>query len=292
MYNVIELKNVSKDYGDFKLDSVNLSVPQGCIYGFIGQNGAGKTTTIQLILDIIKRDSGDIKVFDKDIIKYGVALKEDIGVVYDEMGVHEFLTAKDINNIMKKIYSNWNEETFFNYLSRFSLPTKKRCGAFSRGMRMKLQIAVAMSHNAKLLIMDEPTSGLDPIVRNEILDIFQEFVVDEEHTILLSSHITADLERIADMVAFIDHGKIILNGDKNEIIENHGLIKCKEEDIAKFDKDDIVSIKKSSFNTEILVSNRQKYIEKYTDLTIEQTSIESRMLFYASRKYRYSRDER
>ena len=204
MNNVIELKNVSKDYGDFKLDSVNLSVPQGCIYGFIGQNGAGKTTTIQLILDIIKRDSGDIKV-------------------------------------------------------------------------------VAMSHNAKLLIMDEPTSGLDPIVRNEILDIFQEFVVDEEHTILLSSHITADLERIADMVAFIDHGKIILNGDKNEIIENHGLVKCKEEDIAKFDKDDIVSIKKSSFNTEILVSNRQKYIEKYTDLTIEQTSIENIMLFYASR---------
>ena len=227
MSNVIELKNVTKDYGDFKLDNVNLCVPQGCIYGFIGQNGAGKTTTIQLILDIIKRDSGDIRVFGKDIIKDGVVLKEDIGVVYDEMGFHEFLTAKDINNIMKKIYSNWSEETFFNYLTRFSLPTKKRCGAFSRGMRMKLQIAVAMSHNAKLLIMDEPTSGLDPIVRNEILDIFQEFVVDENHTILLSSHITVDLERIADMVAFIDHGKIILDGDKNEIIEKHGLVKCK-----------------------------------------------------------------
>ena len=124
MSNVIELKNVTKDYGDFKLDNVNLCVPQGCIYGFIGQNGAGKTTTIQLILDIIKRDSGDIKVFGKDIIKDGVVLKEDIGVVYDEMGFHEFLTAKDINNIMKKIYNNWSEETFFNYLIRFSLPTK------------------------------------------------------------------------------------------------------------------------------------------------------------------------
>ena len=283
MSNVIELKNVTKDYGDFKLDNVNLCVPQGCIYGFIGQNGAGKTTTIQLILDIIKRDSGDIKVFGKDIIKDGVVLKEDIGVVYDEMGFHEFLTAKDINNIMKKIYSNWSEETFFNYLTRFSLPTKKRCGAFSRGMRMKLQIAVAMSHNAKLLIMDEPTSGLDPIVRNEILDIFQEFVVDENQTILLSSHITEDLERIADMVAFIVHGKIILDGDKNEIIEKHGLVKCKEEYIYKFEKEDIVSIKKSTFNTEIIESNRKKYIEKYTDLTIEQTSIENIMLFYATR---------
>ena len=283
MSNIIELKNVTKDYGDFKLDNVNLCVPQGCIYGFIGQNGAGKTTTIQLILDIIKRDSGDIKVFGKDIIKEGVVLKEDIGVVYDEMGFHEFLTAKDINNIMKKIYSNWSAETFFNYLTRFSLPTKKRCGAFSRGMRMKLQIAVAMSHNAKLLIMDEPTSGLDPIVRNEILDIFQEFVVDENHTILLSSHITADLERIADMVAFIDHGKIILDGDKNEIIEKHGLVKCKEEDIDKFEKEDIVSIKKSTFNTEILVNNRQKYIDKYSDLLIEQTTLENIMLFYASR---------
>lgn len=218
---VLELKDVTKHYEDFTLDQVSFAVPKGCICGFIGQNGAGKTTTIKLVLDIIHKDSGSIRVFGQDMKTQGKVLKERIGVVYDEMGFHEFLTANEINTIMKNIYTNWQEEAFFTYLKRFSLPRKKRCGSFSRGMRMKLQIAAALSHKAELLIMDEPTSGLDPIVRNEILQIFQEFVMEGNHTILLSSHITGDLERIADMVVFIDHGKIILSGDKHEILKRN-----------------------------------------------------------------------
>lgn len=193
MKNVIELKNVSKDYGDFKLDNISFEVPEGCVCGFIGQNGAGKTTTIQLILDTIARDSGEITLFGKSIDGDSASLREDIGLVFDEMGFHEFLTAKQINTIMKNVYKNWDEALYFDYLKRFSLPSKKACGSFSRGMRMKLQIATALSHGAKLLIMDEPTSGLDPIVRNEMLQIFREYVVKEDHTILLSSHITGDL---------------------------------------------------------------------------------------------------
>lgn len=281
--NVLELCNVTKNYEDFKLDNVSFEVPRGCICGFIGQNGAGKTTTIQLILDIIKKDGGSIKVFGQDMETNGAALKEKIGVVFDEMGFHEFLTANEINGVMKNIYTNWKEEVFFDYLKRFSLPRKKRCGSFSRGMRMKLQIAVALSHEAELLIMDEPTSGLDPIVRNEILQIFQEYVLEENHTILLSSHITGDLERIADMVTFIDHGKIILSGDKNEILEHHGLIKCKKEDLEKIDKEDIVSCRQSAFCTEVLVADREKCAHKYDKMIMEQTTLEEIMIFYVNR---------
>lgn len=281
---VLELKKVTKDYGDFKLDEVSFAVPRGCICGFIGQNGAGKTTTIKLILDIIKMSAGEIKVLSGDMQKDGKDLKERIGVVFDEMGFHEFLTAKEINTMMKHIYQNWEEETFFNYLKRFSLPRKKRCGSFSRGMRMKLQIAVALSHGAELLVLDEPTSGLDPIVRNEILQIFQEFVMEENHTILLSSHITGDLERIADMVVFIDHGKIILAGDKNELLESHGMLKCKKEDLVRIDKEDMVSVRTGDFSTEVLVKDKELCRQKYADMVMEQTTLEEIMIFYVNRK--------
>ncbi|MBO7632514.1 MAG: ABC transporter ATP-binding protein, partial [Lachnospiraceae bacterium] len=225
--NVLELKNVTKNYGDFVLDKVSFSVPRGTVCGFIGQNGAGKTTTIRLILDSILRDSGTITMFGQEVIPGKTdRLREDVGVVFDEMGLHEFLTGKQIDTIMKNIYRNWHSEQFFDYMKRFSLPTGKKCGDFSRGMRMKLQIAIALSHDAKLLIMDEPTSGLDPIVRNEMIQIFREYVVEEDHTILLSSHITTDLEKIADEVVFIDGGKIVLSGNKDEILEKHGLMKC------------------------------------------------------------------
>ena len=283
MSNVLELKNVTKDYGDFKLDNVSFSVTQGGICGFIGQNGAGKTTTISLMLDIIKRAAGEILVFGEDILKNPTVAKERIGVVFDEMGFHDFMTAKEISKMMGNIYKNWDEKVFFNYLEKFSLPKKKRCGAFSRGMRMKLQIAVAMSHGAELLIMDEPTSGLDPIVRNEILQIFQEFVMEENHTILLSSHITGDLERIADEVVFINKGKIVLAGNKDEILETHGLMKCKKDDLASIDEGDIVSTRPSAFCTEVLVANRQACERKYPKMTMEQTTLEDIMIFYVNR---------
>ena len=281
MENVLELTGVTKRYEDFTLDHISFSVPQGCICGFIGQNGAGKTTTIQLILDMLKKDDGEIRVFGKSMEKEGAKLKEKIGVVFDEMGFHEFLTANEINNVMKHIYHHWQEEVFIDYLKRFSLPRKKRCGSFSRGMRMKLQIAVALSHEAELLIMDEPTSGLDPIVRNEILEIFQEFVMEENHTILLSSHITGDLERLADMVTFIDHGRIILSGEKHEILENHGLIKCKKEELERIDATDMISYRQSAFGVEILVHNRKACKSKYPQLLMEAASLEEIMIFYA-----------
>lgn len=284
MSDVLKLSNVTKKYTDFTLDNVSFSVPKGCICGFIGQNGAGKTTTISLILDIIKKDSGTIEVMGQSMAENGVALKEDIGVVYDEMGFHEFMTPNEINTMMKHVYKNWQQDTFFEYLKRFSLPRNKRCGAFSRGMRMKLQIAVALSHNAQLLIMDEPTSGLDPIVRNEMLQIFQEFVMDENHTILLSSHITGDLERIADMVVFIDHGKIVLSGNKDEILETHGLLKCKKEEVESIDKEDIVSVRKSGFGAEVLVADKEKCSKKYEKMVMENIALEDIMIFYVNRE--------
>lgn len=282
MKNVIELKNVSKDYGDFKLDNISFEVPEGCVCGFIGQNGAGKTTTIQLILDTIARDSGEITLFGKSVDGDSASLREDIGVVFDEMGFHEFLTAKQINTIMKNVYKNWDEALYFDYLKRFSLPSKKACGSFSRGMRMKLQIATALSHGAKLLIMDEPTSGLDPIVRNEMLQIFREYVVKEDHTILLSSHITGDLEKLADEVVFIDGGRIVIKGNKDEILEKHGIIKCKKEELAGIDKELIVSYELSSMGAEILVNDVNTARKLYSNMVIEQAGLEDIMIYYVN----------
>ncbi|MGN0316559.1 MAG: ABC transporter ATP-binding protein [Lachnospira sp.] len=283
MENVIELKNVTKDYGDFKLDNVSFVVPEGSVCGFIGQNGAGKTTTIKLLLDVIGADSGEILLFGKDIRKGSAKLREDIGVVFDEMGFHEFMTGKDINIMMKNIYKNWDEKVFFDYLKRFSLPSGKKCGDFSRGMRMKLQIAVALSHHAKLLVMDEPTSGLDPIVRNEMLQIFREFVVEDDHTILLSSHITGDLEKLADEVVFINGGKIVLSGNKDDILEKHGLLKCKKSEIAAISEALVVNVQPGTFGVEVLVKDRNLCKKMYPQMVVEPVSLEEIMLFYVNK---------
>lgn len=281
--NVIELKGVSKDYGDFKLDDVSFSVPEGSVCGFIGQNGAGKTTTIQIILDAINRDSGEVYVFGKNMDKDSALLRENIGVVFDEMGFHDFLNARQINTIMKNVYKNWYEEKYFEYLKLFSLPTKKACGSFSRGMRMKLQIATALSHNAKLLIMDEPTSGLDPIVRNEMLQIFREYVVEEDHTILLSSHITGDLEKLADEVVFIDGGKIVLKGNKDEILEKHGILRCKKDELKNISESLLVSAETSSLGAEVLVNDRKAAEKLYPEMIIEPAELEQIMIYYVNR---------
>lgn len=290
--NVIELKGVSKDYGDFKLDDVSFSVPEGSVCGFIGQNGAGKTTTIQIILDAIKRDAGEVYVFGKSMDKDSAALRENIGVVFDEMGFHDFLNAKQINTIMKNVYQNWNQEKYFEYLKLFSLPVKKACGSFSRGMRMKLQIATALSHGAKLLIMDEPTSGLDPIVRNEMLQIFREFVVEEDHTILLSSHITGDLEKLADEVVFIDGGKIVLKGNKDEMLEKHGILRCKKDELKNINEAFIVSTEISSLGAEVLVNDRKAAEKLYPEMIIEPAGLEEIMIYYVNRAKGYRVSER
>lgn len=290
--NVIELKGVSKDYGDFKLDDVSFSVPEGSVCGFIGQNGAGKTTTIQIILDAINRDSGEVNVFGKSMDKDSAALRENIGVVFDEMGFHDFLNAKQINTIMKNVYQNWDQEKYFEYLKLFSLPVKKACGSFSRGMRMKLQIATALSHGAKLLIMDEPTSGLDPIVRNEMLQIFREFVVEEDHTILLSSHITGDLEKLADEVVFIDGGKIVLKGNKDEMLEKHGILRCKKDELKNINEALIVSAEISGLGAEVLVNDRKAAKKLYPEMIIEPADLEEIMIYYVNRAKGYRMTER
>lgn len=283
MENVVEITGLCKQYDGFALKDVSFCVPQGCIMGFIGQNGAGKTTTIYSMLNIIQADAGAIRIFGRDYKENEREGKEYIGVVFDEMGYHDTMSPAQLNRMMKHIYRNWKEEIFFSYLERFGLPLKKKCGAFSRGMRMKLQIAVALSHEAKLLIMDEPTSGLDPIVRNEMLDIFQEFVEEEEHTILLSSHIIGDLERIADEITFIDKGRILFSENKDILMEQHGMIKIKKQDLMQIDREDIIAVRRSAYGVEVLVKNKEECQKKYPAFLIEPASIEEIMLFYVSK---------
>lgn len=232
--NAIEINNLNKSYKDFELHDVTFQVPSGQVTGFIGQNGAGKSTTIKAILNMLKTDSGDIKVFGADNVEAEFDIKENVGVVFDDIGFHPNLKPKHIDKILKGMYKNWDSEVFFDYLDKLALPLNKKVKDYSRGMQMKLQIATALSHHAKLLIMDEPTGGLDPIVRNEILDIFMEFIQDSEHTIFLSSHIITDLERIADNIVFIHKGKILLAEPKDTMAERHGILKCSKEQFSVF----------------------------------------------------------
>lgn len=282
--NAIEIKNLTKKYDGFTLDNISFNVPKGSIMGFIGQNGAGKTTTIKLLLNLIKKDSGSINMLGMDNVKNENIIKEQISAVFDELPFHDVLTANNISVILSDIFSGWDKNTYFNYLDRFGLPRKKKIGEFSKGMKMKLQIAAALSHGAKLLIMDEATTGLDPVVRNEILDIFLEYLQDENNSILLSSHITTDLEKIADNVTFIDKGKILLSGGKDETVENHALIKCKKSEYKDIDPADFISSRLTDFGAEVMISDRKKFSLKYSGLTIDNTTLEEIMLFYVHRE--------
>lgn len=282
--NAIEISGVTKRYDGFTLDNINFNVPVGSIMGFIGQNGAGKSTTIKAILNIIGIDSGKITILGKDHIKDEYAVKSQIAAVFDELPFHEGFNADQICTMFSGLYSNWDREKYYAYLERFGLPRKKKLKAFSKGMKMKLQIATALSHGAKLLIMDEATTGLDPVVRNEILDIFREYLQDETNSILMSSHITSDLEKIADSVTFIDKGKILLSGVKDEILENHGLLKCKREELSQLAPEDYISARISDFGAEAMVADRELCRKKYPGLLIEKTTLEEIMLFYVNRE--------
>lgn len=282
--NVIEIHGLCKKQGDFALKDVDIVLPKGCVMGYIGQNGAGKTTTIKAMLNRIEIDSGSIKIFGMDYIKNEGEIKEEIGVVYDELMFHDKLKVKQIGTILKHIYKKWNQPLYEEYLSRFKLQGNKKVKELSRGMRMKLQIATALSHDAKLLIMDEPTGGLDPIVRNEILDIFMDFMQDESHSILLSSHITTDLERIADYLTFIDDGEVMLSGEKFDILENHGIIKCGKDGGGFIDNDDIVFCRESVFGKEIMVKNKSKYGKVDSGTVMEDAGLEDIMMFYVERR--------
>lgn len=281
--NAIEISGITKKYDGFTLDNVSFNVAKGSIMGFIGQNGAGKTTTIKAILNIISPDEGSIKIFGLDNVKDELVIKERLSAVFDELPVHDMLNARHIDRIFRDIYSQWDSNKFFEYTDRFSLPQKKKIGEFSKGMKMKLQIAAALSHNAELLVMDEATTGLDPVVRNEVLDIFLEYLQDENHSILMSSHITTDLEKVADSVTFIDKGKLLLTGYKDDILDSHRVIKCSKSDFKDIDKDDMVSARITDFGAEVMISDRIKCGKKYSGAVMDKTTLEEIMLFYVHR---------
>ena len=273
--NAIEIKDLCKSYSGFAIDNLSLTVPQGCIVGLIGENGAGKSTTINLILDTLQKDSGSIKLFGNDNTQNTSALKEDIGVVPDEPGFPECLTAAQVNSIMKYTFTNWDEAAFNNYISMLKIPTGKPFKDFSRGMKMKLSIAVAMSHNAKLLILDEPTSGLDPVVRDEVIDMFNEFTRDETHSVLISSHIVSDLEKICDYIAFIHKGRLLLFEEKDALLERHGIIQCSEEQFNSLPEQAVKGVKKTSFGINAIVE--KEYVP--SDIELLPVTIEELFVF-------------
>ena len=280
MKNNIELQNLSKKYKDFELKNISFNVPQGCIVGLIGENGAGKTTTIKSILNITKSE-GTIKIFGEDIRKNEKEINEKIGVVLDDSFLADYLTPKQINSIMKDIYPTWKESKYIELLKQFNLPLNKLIKEFSSGMKMKLKIAVAISHNPQILILDEPTSGLDPVVRSEILDIFRKYIEeDETRSILLSSHITTDLEHISDYIIFIEKGNIVFNMPTLELLENYGVIKCSKDDFLKIDSKDYIRYKKGKYQYEVLTEDKNNIRKKYNITTIDKPSIEEIMVFY------------
>ncbi|CUN03448.1 ATP-binding cassette domain-containing protein [Turicibacter sanguinis] len=280
MEHAINVKGLTKNYPNFSINNINLVVPKGYIVGLIGENGAGKSTTIKSILNLINKDSGSIEVFGLDHSKYELEIKQRIGIVFDESHFPDQLKAKDINTMMKNIYQNWDTPLFNQYLKQFKLPENQIIKEFSRGMKMKLSLATALAHHPKLLILDEPTSGLDPIVRNEILDIFLDFIQDEEHSILISSHITSDLEKIADYITFIHEGNIIFSKSKDALLNDYVIIKCREQELTQIDPIDIIHSKKTGQIYEILVKDKQKMEIKYRNLIMDQPSIEDLMLIY------------
>ncbi|UZQ86365.1 ABC transporter ATP-binding protein [Thermoclostridium stercorarium] len=279
MTEALKLVNVSKHYRDFSLNRINISLPSGYIMGFIGENGAGKTTTIKLILDLIKKDEGKIFVLGKDNQIGLKSLKENIGVVMEDCFFPENLTAANINRILYGIYETWDERKFYSYLKQFSIPANKSIKEYSKGMKMKLSIAAALSHESKLLILDEPTNGLDPVVRDEVLDVFLDFIQDESHSVFISSHIISDLEKICDYITFIHKGSIVFSESKDELLEKYGILKCSEQDFQNIDSDAVVGYRKNSFGVEALVL--KDGVGK--NFVMDRPSIEDIMLYYTNR---------
>jgi ABC-2 type transport system ATP-binding protein len=248
--NALEIKSLNKSYPGFALDNLNLTLPQGCILGLIGENGAGKSTTIKLILDLIRPDSGAITILGKEHTRLS---REDIGVVLDEVGIPECLTASQVGKVMKNLFKNWDSHRFEELLTQFSIPNGKIFKEFSRGMKMKLGIAVAMSHGAKLLILDEATSGLDPVVRDEVVTMLSEFTREEGHSILISSHIVSDLEKLCDYIAFLHKGKLLLYEEKDVLLSRYGIVYCTHEQLPLLSPTAVLHRKENPYGAEVLV---------------------------------------
>lgn len=278
MDNNILVQNLCKQFEGFSLDNVSFKVPKGRIVGFIGENGAGKSTTINLILNELSKDSGQIQVFGVDHTIPTV--KENIGVVFDECNFHDVFTAADIEKILKRVYKTWDSNLFSQYLKKFKIPTKKTIGTFSKGMKMKLSIICAMAHRPKLLILDEATTGLDPVVRDEVLDLFWEFIQDEDCSIFFSSHITSDIQKIADYVILIHQGKIIFEEQKDNLVYNYGVEKCGKEKFAQFSSDDYIIHRTTNMSVECLVHDKEAFKQKYKNIIVDNATLEDIMLFY------------
>lgn len=251
--NALEIKNLSKKFFGFELDNLNLTLPSGCIMGLIGENGAGKSTTIKLILDMIHKDGGSITVLGRDNGEDITLTKEEVGVVMDEVGIPECLTAKQVGKIMKYTFRNWDGDEYARLLQKFALPDRKPFKTFSRGMKMKLGLAIAMSHGSKLLLLDEATGGLDPVVRDEVVEMLNDFTRDETHSILISSHIVSDLEKLCDYVAFLHKGKLLLCEEKDRLLAAYGILHCTKEQLKELEPDAVRYQKETSYGVEAMV---------------------------------------
>ncbi|MCI9065812.1 MAG: ABC transporter ATP-binding protein [Lachnospiraceae bacterium] len=280
MENILELENISKSFpkSNFLLDKLSFSLPYGTILGFVGENGAGKTTTIGCILNTVIKDSGTVRLFGQEMQDRDTTLREKIGVVYDGDNFPGFWTAKQLSQVMRGFYRHWDNTLFQKYLTDFGLPEKQQIKHFSRGMTMKLAIAAALSHHPQLLVLDEATSGLDPVVRDEMLDVFLDFVQEENHSILLSSHITSDLEKVADYIAFIHNGRLVLTASKDDLIYHYAVLRCKESQFQTIDRADMIAFRKRDFQIDVLVPDGKEARKKYKDIVADHVSIDEIML--------------
>lgn len=279
MDNILEVRNLTKQYADFTLDHVSFSIPKGTIMGLIGENGAGKSTTINAILELIHKDDGTVTFWGQELSS-AKQLKEDIGVVFDGINFYETLTAAKVGKISQTAYKQWEDRLYREYLNRFQLPTDKEIKTFSKGMKMKLCIAVALSHKPKLLILDEATSGLDPVMRDDILDVFLEFVQDEEHSIMISSHITTDLEKVADTITFIHQGKVLFCKAKDELLYHYGIIRCGAAIFDEIDKSEILAYRKEDYQWNVLVADKEKARRRYKNAVVDDAAIDDILLLY------------
>lgn len=280
MENILELQQISKTFpkSNFTLDNVSFSLPYGSILGFVGENGAGKTTTISCILNTIIKDSGTVKLFGREMTDTDTDMREKIGVVYDGDNFPAYWTAKQLSQVMAGLYAQWDNSLFQKYLEDFHLPPKQKIKQYSRGMTMKLAIAAALSHHPQLLILDEATSGLDPIMRDEMLDVFLDFVQEEDHSILLSSHITSDLEKVADYITFIHNGKLIMTVSKNDLIYHYSVLRCKESQFLALDPGDILAYRKRDYQIDVLVPDGKEAERKYKGVVADHVSVDEIML--------------
>lgn len=279
MSNILEVEDLTKQYAGFKLDHVSFSVPKGTIMGLIGENGAGKTTTISAILDLIRKDEGTARFWGQELSS-SRQFREDIGVVFDGINFYETLTPAKVGKISGAAYRQWDNSLYRNYLDRFQLPADREIKSMSKGMKMKLCIAIALSHRPKLLILDEATGGLDPVMRDDILDVFLDFVQDEEHSILMSSHITSDLEKVADYITFIHQGKVLFCKTKDELRYRYGIIRCGAAVFDRIDREEILALRKEDYQWNVLVADREKARRKYKDAVVDDATIDDIMLLY------------